>query len=337
MRGKEELRADGAIIIINNRKKEDNKEMNNNKDDYKPEAAKQFANRHNRFENDVCSVEYIITNKAIVDRLLDGNIRNRRLNAGHMKKLSMDIKNGRYVFNGQPVIRDQDGYLRDGQHRLIAIQEAGYPEIPLLLVTLKGDQSHIEQAYDRMDINKSRTYSQRLEHKGMPHAKTIASLRKKITYLKTSFNTFPVVPDSVYDEVGQMYAYEIEAVAPLVNNGFTADMGAAVCLVAKATGLLEDCVEIVKKAKVGEMLKVSTAEHTLMKIINKTVRLTPSMIKKQGRNSYNFAVVANALIAGLNGKNYVSPDSNSMRACKWILEQALENEIPLLPRSMKEF
>lgn len=336
MRGKEELRADGAIIIINNRKKEDNKEMNNNKDDYKPEAAKQFANRHNRFENDVCSVEYIITNKAIVDRLLDGNIRNRRLNAGHMKKLSMDIKNGRYVFNGQPVIRDQDGYLRDGQHRLIAIQEAGYPEIPLLLVTLKGDQSHIEQAYDRMDINKSRTYSQRLEHKGMPHAKTIASLRKKITYLKTSFNTFPVVPDSVYDEVGQMYAYEIEAVAPLVNNGFTADMGAAVCLVAKATGLLEDCVEIVKKAKVGEMLKVSTAEHTLMKIINKTVRLTPSMIKKQGRNSYNFAVVANALIAGLNGKNYVSPDSNSMRACKWILEQALENEIPLLPRSMKE-
>lgn len=310
--------------------------MNNNKDNYKPEAAKQFANRHNRFENDVCSVEYIITNKAIVDRLLDGNIRNRRLNAGHMKKLSMDIKNGRYVFNGQPVIRDQDGYLRDGQHRLIAIQEAGYPEIPLLLVTLKGDQSHIEQAYDRMDINKSRTYSQRLEHKGMPHAKTIASLRKKITYLKTSFNTFPVVPDSVYDEVGQMYAYEIEAVAPLVNNGFTADMGAAVCLVAKATGLLEDCVEIVKKAKVGEMLKVSTAEHTLMKIINKTVRLTPSMIKKQGRNSYNFAVVANALIAGLNGKNYVSPDSNSMRACKWILEQALENEIPLLPRSMKE-
>lgn len=336
MRGQEELRADGAIISINNRKKEDNKKMNNDKDNYKPEAAKQFANRHNRFENDVCSVEYIVTNKAIVDRLLDGNIRNRRLNAGHMKKLSMDIKNGRYVFNGQPVIRDQDGYLRDGQHRLIAIQEAGYPEIPLLLVTLKGDQSHIEQAYDRMDINKSRTYSQRLEHKGMPHAKTIASLRKKITYLKTSFNTFPVVPDSVYDEVGQMYAYEIEAVAPLVNNGFTADMGAAVCLVAKATGLLEDCVEIVKKAKVGEMLKVSTAEHTLMKIINKTVRLTPSMIKKQGRNSYNFAVVANALIAGLNGKNYVSPDSNSMRACKWILEQALENEIPLLPRSMKE-
>lgn len=310
--------------------------MANNKDNYKPEPAKQFANRRNRFENEVCSVEYIIASQPIVDRLLDGNLRNRRLNDGHMKKLSIDIKNGRYVFTGQPIIRDQDGYLRDGQHRLIAIKEAGYPPIPLLLVTLKGEQCYIEQAYDRMDINKSRTYSQRLEHKGLDHAKTIAALRKKITYIKTSFNSFPVVPDSVYDEVGQMYAYEIEAVAPLVNCGFTADMGAAVCLVAKATGCLSDCVEIIKKAKAGEMLKISTPEHTLMKIINKTIRLSPREVKKQGRNSYNFATVANGLIAGLQGKLYVSPDSNSVKACKWILEKALENEVLILPKSMRD-
>ena len=310
--------------------------MRKEEDSYKPEAARQFANRSNRFENDACSVEYIIATKAIVDRLLDGNLRNRRLNAGHMKKLSMDIRNGRYVFTGQPIIRDQNGYLRDGQHRLIAIKESGYPAIPLLLVTLKGDTSHIEQAYDRMDINKSRTYSQRLEHKGLDHARTIASLRKKITYLKTSFTSYPVLPDSVYDEVGQMFSYEIEAVAPLVNNGFTADMGAAACLVARATGCLSDCIEIIKKAKTGEMLKISTPEHTLMKIINKTTRLSVKEVKKQGRNSYNFAVVANALIAGLQGKNYVTPDSNSVKACKWILEKALENEVPLLPKSMKE-
>ncbi len=310
--------------------------MSKDEEDYKPLVARQFANRHNRFENDMCSVEYVVSTKAIVDSLLDGNIRNRRLNEGHMKKLSIDIKNGRYVFTGQPVIRDQNGYLRDGQHRLIAIKEAGYPPLPLLIVTLKGDSSSFEKAYDRMDINKTRTYSQRLEHKGLDHARVIASLRKKITYLKTSFNSYPVVPDSVYDEVGQMYSYEIEAVAPLVCNGFTADMGAAVCLVAKATGLLNDCVEIIKKAKAGEMLKISTAAHTLMKVINKTIRLSAHEIKKQGRNSYNFAVVANGLIAGLDGKNYVSPDSNSVKACKWILEKALENEVPLLPKSMKD-
>lgn len=314
-------------------KKQGQKEYKMQKEEYKPEAARQYANRHNRFENDVCSVEYIVTTPEIVEKLLDGNLRNRRLNAGHMKKLSIDIKNGRYVFNGQPIIRDANGYLRDGQHRLIAIKEAGYPQIPILLVTLKGDQSHIEQAYDRMDINKSRTYSQRLEHKGLDHAKIVASLRKKITYIKTNFNSFPVVPDSVYDEIGQMYTYEIEAVAPLVNNGFTADMGAAVCLIAKATGLLNDCIAMVKKAKAGEMLKISTPEHTLMKIINKTLRTDA---RKQGRNAFNFAVVANGLIAGLQGKNYVSADSNSLKACKWILEKAIENEVKILPRSMKD-
>ena len=307
--------------------------MKKKEDDYKPMIARYFANRHNRFENDICSVEYIITTPAIVDRLLDGNLKNRKLNAGHMKKLSLDIQNGRYVFTGQPIIRDADGYLRDGQHRLIAIKEAGYPELPLLLVTLKGGQDKIEQAYDRMDVNKTRTYAQRLEHKGIDLAKKVAALRKKITYIRTNFQTFPVVPDSVYDEIGQLYAYEIEAVAPLVNCGFTADMGAAVCLVAKATGLLADCVDMVKKAKTGEMLRISTPEHTIMKIINKVIAMPK---KRIGENKYNFATIANGLIAGLQGKTYVSPDPNSHKACKWILEKAMENEVRILPKSMKD-
>lgn len=332
-RGQVESHEAGYLTFYSNNNPTTRKDKENMNEEYTPEAAKQYANRHNRFSNDVCSVEYIVATPAIVEKLLDGNLRNRKLNPGHMKKLSMDFKNGRYVFNGQPVIRDAHGYLLDGQHRLFALKEAGYPAVPLLLVTLKGEKWQSEQAYDRMDINKTRTYSQRLEHKGMDHAKIVASLRKKITYIKTNFNSFPVVPDSIYDEIGQMYRIEIDEVTPLVNNGFTADMGAAVCLIAKATGLLEDCVKIVKKAKAGEMLKISTPEHTLMKIINKTLRTDA---RKQGRNAFNFAVVANGLIAGLQGKSYVSADSNSLKACKWILEKAVENEVKILPKSMKD-
>ena len=93
---------------------------------------------------------------------------------------------------------------------------------------------------------------------------------------------------------------------------------------------------MVKKAKAGEMLKISTPEHTMMKIINKTIRLKMSEIKKQGRNSYNFATIANGLIAGLQDKHYVAPDHDSNKACRWILDTALENEVPILPKSMKE-
>lgn len=297
-----------------------------------PVPAKQLTNRKNRFDNEACSVEYIITNQEIVDNLLAGNEKNRRLTESHMKKLTMDFRNGRYVFTGQPIIRDDKGYLRDGQHRLIAIRNAGYPAVPILVVTLHGDQSFIEQAYDRMDINKTRTYAQRLQHKGIEFANKVASIRKKITYLKTGFSSFVVVSDAVYDEIGQMYLYEIEKVAPYVSDGFTCDMAAAVCLIGKATGCIDECVEVVRKAKEGEMLKAGTPEHTLMKIFNKTLR---SETKKQHQNAFQFAVVANCLIAALQGRKYPAVDSNAAKACKWIIDTAAENEMPLLPRSMK--
>lgn len=298
-----------------------------------PEPAKQLANRKNRFDNEACTVEYVTTTKELVDTLLSGNEKNRKPTESHIKKLTMDFKNNRYVFTGQPIIRDDKGYLRDGQHRLMAIQNAGYPPVPLLIVTLHGDQSHIELAYDRMDINKTRTYAQRLKHKEIEFSAAVASLRKKIVYLTTNFNSFPVVSEAIYDEIGQMYTYEIEKIAPLCNDGFTTDMGAAACLIAKATGCLDDCVKIVEKAKLGIHIDPGTPEHTLMKIVNKKLR---TGAKKQAKNAFNFAVVANCLIAALQGNKYPVADSNSAKACKWIMDMAMENEVPLLPRSVKD-
>jgi len=298
-----------------------------------PEPAKQLANRKNRFDNEACTVEYVTTTKELVDTLLSGNEKNRKPTESHIKKLTMDFKNNRYVFTGQPIIRDDKGYLRDGQHRLMAIKNAGYPPVPLLIVTLHGDQSHIELAYDRMDINKTRTYAQRLKHKEIEFSAAVASLRKKIVYLTTNFNSFPVVSEAIYDEIGQMYTYEIEKIAPMCNDGFTTDMGAAACLIAKATGCLDDCVKIVEKAKLGIHIDPGTPEHTLMKIVNKKLR---TGAKKQAKNAFNFAVVANCLIAALQGNKYPVADSNSAKACKWIMDMAMENEVPLLPRSVKD-
>lgn len=295
--------------------------------------TRKLANRKNRFDNEACSVEYVVTTKELVDRLLAGNEKNRKPTESHIKKLEMDFRNNRYVFTGQPIIRDDKGFLRDGQHRLIAIKNAGYPSVPILVVTLHGDQSHVELAYDRMDINKTRTYAQRLRHKEIEYSSAVASLRKKITYLKTNFHSFPVVSDAIYDEIGRMYSHEIEKVAPLVGDGFTADMGAAACLVARATGCLNECLKVVEKAKLGIHIEPGTPEHTLMKIVNKRLR---GGMKTQSKNSFNFAVVANCLIAALQGKKHPVADSNSSKACKWIVDIASENEVPLLPLAMKD-
>lgn len=45
----------------------------------------------------------------------------RNIRHAHLGAMVDDIKNGRFVFTGQPIIFDRDGKLVDGQHRLRAI------------------------------------------------------------------------------------------------------------------------------------------------------------------------------------------------------------------------
>lgn len=309
----------------------------NNTDYSEIKPAERLASKKNRFDNQFCTVECIMTTKSNVDTLLAGNVKNRKLTKSHMEKLTMDFKNGRYVFTGQPVIRDDEGHLRDGQHRLVAIKEAGYPEVPILVVTLHGDS---ESAYDRMDINKTRTYSQRLDHKGIDYSKEVAALRKKITYIKRNFTSWPVVSDAIYDDVGQLYRYEIDAVAPLCRKyrGFTADMGAAVCLISHSingheTGDLKELCEVIRRATEGDMLKVGSPEHTISKIINKTLRTSANT---QNLNSFKFASVANGLIAWLEKSNYSIVNKDAKKACDWIRDMAKDNKIIILPSGMKD-
>ena len=90
---------------------------------------------------------------------------------------------------------------------------------------------------------------------------------------------------------------------------------------------------MVKRAKDGEMLRIGTVEHTFMKLFNKTMSIDN---RKQGKNAFQFAAVANGLIAGLQDKKYGVVDANSIKACKWILQMAMENDVKLLPKSMKD-
>ena len=311
--------------------------MNSQFDYENLKPAERLATSKNRFDNDACTVEYVKMTKEVVDTLLDGNIKNRKITDSHEDKLTMDFKNGRYVFTGQTVIRGDDGALLDGQHRLFGLRNAGYPEVYMLVVTLHGDT---EKAYDRMDINKSRTYKQPLQHKGIDCAKEVAAIRKKITYIKRDFNSWPVVSDSIYDDIGQMYRYEIDAFAPLCKKyrGFTADMAAAACLISRCingheTGDLEKLCEVIRRAAEGDMLMVGSPEHTIHKIFTKNLRAS---VNTQNLNSFKFATVANGLIAWLDKRPYAVIDKNSKKACDWIREMARDNGIPLLPKAMKD-
>lgn len=292
--------------------------------------AKQLADRRSRFSTKLCDVELVTVSKELVETLLRGNINNRPVNQSNLNKLISEFSSGRYRFTGEPIIRDEYGKLRDGQHRLLALRAANYPAVPIVVTTLKGEKSAIEEAYDKMNTGWVRKFGTLLQHKGVENPLKVASLCKKIPYIATGYSSFPVQSDSYYLSVMSLYRKEIEAVAPLLRTrGLKADMGAAACVIAKVTGCLEEIVELLRKAIANDMLRVGSPEHTLNKVINDNLR---AVKKGQSENSFTFAVTAHAIIAYLNRENYPVVNKNIRKALKWISDMAEDNNIYLLPK-----
>ena len=58
-------------------------------------------------------------------RWLEGNVRNRRIDQGHVNFLAQEMLAGRWGITHQGIAFDADGTLIDGQHRLWAILQSG--------------------------------------------------------------------------------------------------------------------------------------------------------------------------------------------------------------------
>ncbi len=63
---------------------------------------------------------------AIATEWLETRGNNRQVMDSTVEKYAMDMREGRWVFNGAPIQFDEEGKLLNGQHRLWAIIEAGF-------------------------------------------------------------------------------------------------------------------------------------------------------------------------------------------------------------------
>lgn len=79
-------------------------------------------------------VEYI--DASVASAWLSKNTRNRPLNSRLIKRITSQIRNGEWALNGESIVWGSDGILIDGQHRLLAIVEAGVasPGLPCVVV-----------------------------------------------------------------------------------------------------------------------------------------------------------------------------------------------------------
>lgn len=82
-------------------------------------------------------------NKKLVDELLELNINNRNVRKAHLEWIKKSIEDDKFILTGQGVCVSKEGVLIDGQHRLLAIKDAGYPPVEILVVTGLDDESKI--------------------------------------------------------------------------------------------------------------------------------------------------------------------------------------------------
>jgi hypothetical protein len=85
---------------------------------------------------------HIVTaTKQLVDALLSMNTRNRRPKESHISRLATDCEDGNFLLTASGIGVSSTGVLLDGQNRLMAIREAGYPPVQFVLVTGLEDES----------------------------------------------------------------------------------------------------------------------------------------------------------------------------------------------------
>lgn len=92
--------------------------------------------------------------------MLTHNKNNRHISDKAVDKLARDMKNGRWLENGEPIIFEETGILKDGQHRLSAIVKAN---VPVRMLIVKGVAKGQADLYD---AGRARTTSDILQLRG---------------------------------------------------------------------------------------------------------------------------------------------------------------------------
>ena len=113
----------------------------------------------------------LITPETASEWLNNCNHKNRKISKELVNRISRAIRNGQWVYNGQPIIFDVDGRLIDGQHRLSAIAKSGCPVESLVVCDINDPL-----AFVGVDDGKKRTLSDNLSAIGIGHADAVASI-----------------------------------------------------------------------------------------------------------------------------------------------------------------
>lgn len=143
----------------------------------------------------------MIVTPAMARGWLQKNPKNRKVRSEQVLKYAEDIRAGHWRLNGETIVMASDGTIIDGQHRLLAILEAG-KDIETF-VAFGIDPS----GFETMDQGRSRTPSDVLGIYGYPSPNELASLARLWVLWKkngTPYETTRTVNPPTQEIVGQV-------------------------------------------------------------------------------------------------------------------------------------
>lgn len=103
---------------------------------------------------------------------LEGQAKNRKWKRDVVERYKSEMVQGNWQINGQPIIFDGQGRMIDGQHRLMAVAEAGQP---IKMLVVRGIR---EDAIKTIDTGKKRSMGDIFQMQGVYNSKLISRTAK---------------------------------------------------------------------------------------------------------------------------------------------------------------
>lgn len=125
----------------------------------------------------ITAVEETITPQK-ADWYLKFNKRNRPVSRAHVLWLAKEMKEGKWVLNGEPIKFDNEGNLMDGQHRLLAVIESD-TSVPFLVV-----RGIPKSFFWTLDTGKNRSNSDVFNLNGISNAACVSSVTLRYMLLR---------------------------------------------------------------------------------------------------------------------------------------------------------
>ena len=121
--------------------------------------------------------------QAFLDKTVDSGIVNRKISQKSVNQYAEAMKNGNWKLNGESIAFDENGFLLNGQHRLMACIQANTPFLTDIATNVPRD------TFDTFDCGRTRSAGQVLQIANVKYYNTIASIVRGLEELRAHGHT----------------------------------------------------------------------------------------------------------------------------------------------------